>query len=149
QLARYYREEGQDDPLSIELPKGGYAPAFRALKTAPPKRGAASTLVSRNTVLLLTFADHSPAGDQKHFCGGLREELIHTLAGNCGVRLIAWEPTADARSESDLRDAAIRLNAAMIVTGGIRTQGTQARITANLIDTTTGSFLWSMALDRT
>src|ERR1039457_1363767 len=29
QLARYYSEEGQDDALVIELPKGGYAPVFR------------------------------------------------------------------------------------------------------------------------
>src|SRR5947208_7883814 len=26
QLDRYYREEGQDDEIVIELPKGGYAP---------------------------------------------------------------------------------------------------------------------------
>ncbi len=26
QLTRYYREEGQDDELAIDLPKGGYAP---------------------------------------------------------------------------------------------------------------------------
>src|SRR5215813_6428419 len=35
QLARYYREEGQDDEVVIELPKGGYAPVFRPLKSAP------------------------------------------------------------------------------------------------------------------
>src|SRR2546429_9103570 len=29
QLTRYYREEGQDDELAIEIPKGGYAPGFR------------------------------------------------------------------------------------------------------------------------
>jgi adenylate cyclase len=27
-LARYYEEEGQSDPVRIELPKGGYAPHF-------------------------------------------------------------------------------------------------------------------------
>src|SRR5438045_9779761 len=33
QLARYYREEGQDDELVIELPKGGDGPTFRTLKS--------------------------------------------------------------------------------------------------------------------
>src|SRR5512141_2097345 len=37
-LARYYREEGQEDELVIEMPKGGYAPSFRPLKSTPPKR---------------------------------------------------------------------------------------------------------------
>src|SRR5215510_3276525 len=40
QLARYYREEGQDDTLVIELPKGGYAPIFRTLKSSPSKQAA-------------------------------------------------------------------------------------------------------------
>src|SRR5262249_23501283 len=130
-----------------ELPKGGYAPILRPLKSAPSKRASRPTLVSRNTVLVLTFADYSAAGDQKPFCGGLREELIHTLAGNNSGRLSAWEPSTDA-PENDLREAAIRLNAAMIVTGGVRTEGSRARITANLIDTATGSFLWSASIDR-
>src|SRR5579871_6092770 len=61
QLALYYREEGQEDELVIEMPKGGYAPIFRPLKSAPPKVSAFPVLASRNTVLVLPFADHSPA----------------------------------------------------------------------------------------
>src|SRR3954463_6920346 len=30
QLERYYHEEGQEDQLVIELPKGGYTPIFRS-----------------------------------------------------------------------------------------------------------------------
>src|SRR5437660_470999 len=78
QLARYYREEGQEDNLVIELPKGGYAPIFRQVKSAAAKRAATPMLVSRNTVLVVPFADHSPAGAQKHFCQGVADEIIHT-----------------------------------------------------------------------
>src|SRR5215472_14287330 len=79
QLARYYHEEGQDDPLAIELPKGGYAPVFRPMRSSAQKRVPAPTLVGRNTVLVLPFADHSAAGNLGYFCQGLREEIIHTL----------------------------------------------------------------------
>src|SRR5689334_13446082 len=34
-LARYYRDEGNTDELIIDLPKGGYAPAFRVRDEAP------------------------------------------------------------------------------------------------------------------
>ncbi len=72
QLARYYREEAPDSELLIELPKGGYAPVFEQVKSAPARRSAGPALVGRNTVAVLPFADHSAAGDQKYFCEGSR-----------------------------------------------------------------------------
>src|ERR1700730_511993 len=73
QLARYYREEGPDGELLIELPKGGYSPVFRLLKSVPVRRTMSPTLVSRNTVVVLPFSDHSAAGDQEYFCQGLSQ----------------------------------------------------------------------------
>ena len=35
-LAEYYQQEGLDDPVVIELPKGAYVPRFRA-RQAPPR----------------------------------------------------------------------------------------------------------------
>ena len=55
QLARYYREEAPDSELSIDLPKGGYAPVFRLLKSAPVRRTISPALVSRNTVAVAAF----------------------------------------------------------------------------------------------
>src|SRR5579864_2351834 len=43
QLARYYREEGPDGELLIDLPKGGYAPVFRPLRSVPVRRTASPT----------------------------------------------------------------------------------------------------------
>src|SRR5579864_3478015 len=58
QLTRYYREEAPDSELLIELPKGGYAPIFKDVKSAPARRSAGPALVSRNTVAVLPFSDH-------------------------------------------------------------------------------------------
>lgn len=148
QLARYYREEGQEEELVIEMPKGGYAPNFRPLKSLAPKRSITPTLVSRNTILVLPFADHSPASDQKYFCRGLCEEICHTLAAMDSIRLVAWDQGVDADGQYDMREAASRLNAALIVSGSVRMAGAEARITTNLIDTASGSYLWSGSMDR-
>jgi serine/threonine-protein kinase len=137
-LARYYSEEGQDDPLVIELPKGGYAPAVHPLKNAPPKRRPSPVLVSPNTVLVLPFADHSAAGNQRYFCEGIRDEIVHTLAGLGSIRLAAW----DAHEED------ILARAATIVTGSVRVSGNQARITANIVDAVTGICVWSNSADH-
>src|SRR5579864_4227896 len=44
QLSRYYREEAPDSELIIELPKGGYAPVFRRLKSELARRMGRPTL---------------------------------------------------------------------------------------------------------
>src|SRR5215470_10416977 len=58
-LSRYYHDEGQQDEIIIELPKGGYAPVFkkREPRTAP-RPSLTSTLASRNTIAVLPFVDH-------------------------------------------------------------------------------------------
>jgi TolB-like protein/Flp pilus assembly protein TadD len=137
QLSRYYREEGQEDELVIEMPKGGYAPIFRPLKSAPPKRPNLPALLSRNTVLVLPFADHSPGGDQKYFCEGLSQEIIHMLAGMDAIRLVASSQEASSRQ-----------NAAIIVNGSVRLAGSDVGITAHLIDTAGDCYLWSGSIDR-
>src|SRR5690349_17194561 len=90
QLSRYYREESPDSDVLIELPKGGYAPVFRLLKAPPARRTVRATLVSRNTVVVLPFADHSEARDLKYFCEGITQEVVHALACTPEIRLAAW-----------------------------------------------------------
>src|SRR5580704_7536586 len=109
QLARYYHEEGHDDEVVIELPKGGYAPVFRPLKKTSGSRSATPALVSRNTVLVLPFSDHSPAANQEYFCQGIRQEIIQTLTGMEPIRLVAWSGPADALGNYDVREIADRL----------------------------------------
>src|SRR5881227_909975 len=59
-LVRYYREQGLNDETVIELPKGGYAPVFKQRDTPVLiKRSVAAALVSRNTVAIVPFSDHS------------------------------------------------------------------------------------------
>jgi len=148
QLARYYREEGQDDELVIELPKGGYSPIFRSMKTAPQRRTISSTLVSRNAVVVVPVANHSAAGDQECFCQGLTEEIIHTLASTEGVRLVAWKEHSSADAQAAARESAERSHAALMVIGSVRMAKGEARITANLVDASSGCYLWSGAIDR-
>src|SRR6266566_1468512 len=79
-LARYYREEGQNVDLIIDLPKGGYVPIFKRRDTnLSPRRSMGAALVSRNTVAVLPFADHSAGGELTYFSKGLRQEIIHRL----------------------------------------------------------------------
>ena len=148
QLTRYYHEEGTDGELLIDLPKGGYAPIFRPLRSLPARRPVSPTLVSRNTVVVLPFADHSAARDHEHFCLGLNQEIIHTLTGMESIRLVAWNQSAPGDVPMPMKEFAERLSAALIITGSVRRGTGEARITTNLVDAASGCYLWSGVIDR-
>jgi TolB-like protein/Flp pilus assembly protein TadD len=146
-LVRYYREHGQHDEVVVELPKGGYAPVFkRRDPAAMPRRSITAALANRNTVAVVPFADHSPAGDLEYFCKGLRQEIIHGVAKNEKLRVIAWDPVETAAA-SDSRDSVVKVDAAMIVTGSVRRAGSIVRVSIQLIDGASGCYLWSESLD--
>ena len=138
-LVRYYREEGRADETQIELPKGGYAPVFKQRDTPVlVKRSVAAALVSRNTVAVLPFADHSVDHDLEYFCQGVREEIVNRLARFSALRILASD---EPRVTGDKTDAA------MIVGGSVRRSGERLRVTAQLVDGATGCYLWSESVD--
>jgi len=141
-LTRYYKEEGQADEVLIELPKGGYAPLFRHVEGGEPKHSVASILASRNTILVAPFTDDSSDGDQGYFCRGITEEIVHTLTSVKKLRVLPWDPAAEALEATD------RSSAAMRITGSIRKSRDTLRITAHLLDAASGCYLWSESIDR-
>ena len=138
-LVRYYREEGRADETQIELPKGGYAPVFKQRDTPVlVKRTVAAALVSRNTIAVLPFTDHSAGHDLEYFCKGVREEIVHRLARFPALRILASD---EPRVTGDKTDAA------MIISGSLRRSGDRLRLTAQLVDGATGCYLWSESVD--
>jgi TolB-like protein/Flp pilus assembly protein TadD len=136
-LVRYYREEGANDDIVIDLPKGGYGPVFRRRNvTVLPRRSIGAALVSRNTVAVVAFADHSAGARLEYFCKGLRQEIIDTLARREGLRVLASDDASAKASD-----------AAMVVAGSVRDAGTTVRISVQLIDGASGCYLWSESVN--
>ena len=141
-LVRYYREEGQTDELIIDLPKGGYTPVFRRREsTAPARPSLTATLVGRNTVAVVAFADHTAGGSLRHFCGGLRDEIVHGLLSMRSLRVLATP--GDEGSD----DRGTRPDAALVIGGSVRTSGDRLRVAVQLVDGASGYYLWSDAID--
>jgi TolB-like protein/Flp pilus assembly protein TadD len=147
-LATYYLEEGQNDEVLIELPKGGYAAVFKKRGAAAARKPLPSALIRRNTVVVLPFADHSPSHDLEYFCQGISQEIIHTLAKLEAARVVARDLSqlsSPVGSQSLAEGTAI---AGTIVTGSVRKSGDDLRVTAQLIDGASGDYLWSESIDR-
>jgi TolB-like protein/Flp pilus assembly protein TadD len=136
-LSRYYHDEGQQDELIIELPKGGYAPVFKRREGRPaPKPSLTTALASRNTIAVFPFADHSETRDLEYFCAGLTQEIIYRLTRLKSLRVIAVDS-----DEPDPRRAGMALR------GSVRRSGEKVRVTTHLVDNATDSYVWSESIE--
>jgi serine/threonine-protein kinase len=101
------------------------------------------------SIAVLPFADLSDTHSLGHFCEGLAEEIIDTLATIPGLRVV---PRTSAFTVPDGRRTARRVGSALnvrtVLQGSVRASGTRLRVAARLTDAVTGVQLWSQRFDR-
>ncbi|MCC6860293.1 MAG: hypothetical protein IT158_17120 [Bryobacterales bacterium] len=144
-LSAYYESEGAADPVRIDLPTGRYCPRFSrpGARTSHPVPGGSGAMA------VLPFVNLSSEPDNDYFSDGLTQELIHALTKVEGLRVVAWNSAVQLKSEAhDFRRIREHLNASRVLTGSVRRAGGQLRITAQLIETATGVYIWSESYDR-
>ena len=148
-LKAYYESDGAADPVIIEFLSGGYAPRIRERAHAPAPAAAPVPGPGAGAVVVLPFADLSLKPGNQYFSDGLTEELIHVLTKVAGLRVVAWTTAARLRErQHDLAAIREQIDAAFVLTGSARIAGPSLRVRAQLIDTTTGVYLWSETFDR-
>ncbi|MGD8496533.1 MAG: tetratricopeptide repeat protein [Gemmatimonadales bacterium] len=104
----------------------------------------------RPSIAVLPFADMSPEGDQEYFGDGMTEEILNTLAGIDELRVAGRTSAFAFKGEhKDLREIGRELGVGYLIEGSVRKAGDKLRITAQLIDASDGSHLWSDSYDRT
>lgn len=104
---------------------------------------------SRPSIAVLPFDDLSPEGDQAYFSDGMTEEILNVLAKVREMRVAARTSTFALRDrELTATQWGDTLGVGYLVEGSVRKAGDQLRITAQLIDTSNGSHLWSDNFDR-
>jgi adenylate cyclase len=152
-LDEYYRTEGLEDQVVIDLPKGTYAPVFR--KREPEASGPElnlSKLTSPGnctTIAVLPFADLSRENDQEHFCCAIAEALIAALTQLDGLRVVSRTPSFRFKSLShDIQWSDRKLDVFMVLKGSVQKAGKKVRVTAQLIEVANGYYLWSESYDR-
>ena len=143
-LARYYLDEGNSDEVVVDLPKGGYAPVFKPRGEATAtKRSLTAALVGRNTVAVLPWADYSAGGTLVYFCHGLRDETVQALTSLKALKVVALRPGSPVDDEA----GGERPDAALLITGGVRSARDHIRVTTHLVDGASGFYLWSESID--
>jgi TolB-like protein/tRNA A-37 threonylcarbamoyl transferase component Bud32/Flp pilus assembly protein TadD len=112
-------------------------------------RRASSTQHQTDTIAVLPFTDMSPGGDQEYFCDGITEEIINALVAVAGLKVAARTSSFSFKgADQDIRKIGDELGVAQVLEGSVRTAGNRLRVTAQLIEVTTGYHVWSDKYDR-
>lgn len=103
----------------------------------------------RASIAVLPFVNLSADPEQEYFSDGLSEEILNLLAQIQSLKVIGRTSSFAFKGRNeDLRSIAAALDVAYLLQGSVRKSGDQLRITAQLIQATDGSHLWSQSYDR-
>jgi len=121
----------------------------RPLTPAAPLSAAPPTAISDKSIAVLPFTDMSEGKDQQYLGDGMAEEIVDLLIEIPGLVVIGRTSSFQFKGKSeDLRTIGTKLNAAYVLEGSVRKSGDRVRITAQLINTRTGTHEWSETYDR-
>ncbi len=154
-LAEYYLDEGQNDPVVIEVKRGSYAPVFRerdGIRPVPsdsaPKPDLAPA-ADLSSIVVLPFVNLSADPDNEYFSDGLTQEVIATLARIPGLRVIARSTAFRYQGKAqDIGKIGAELKVGAVLEGSVRRTGNRLRISAQLIDVSTCFHIWSETFER-
>jgi adenylate cyclase len=101
------------------------------------------------SIAVLPFDNLSGDPEQEYFVDGLTAELITTLSRFRNLRVTARNSTFQYKGQSvDVREVGKALNVNYVVEGSVRIDNAQVRVSAQLLDSASGSHLWSESYEE-
>ena len=101
------------------------------------------------SIAVLPFAVMGNDPEQEFFADGLVEDILTTLSKLSGLSVIARNSSFVYKGRAvDVRQVARELGVRYVLEGSVRKAGNRIRITAQLIDATTGVHIWADRYDR-
>ena len=118
-------------------------------EAAPERKPATNAPSEGPSIAVLPFDNMSEDREQGHFADGITEDIITALSKIRWFFVIARNSTFAYKGKSpDVRRVAEDLNVRYVIEGSVRTGGEKVRISAQLVDATTGKHLWAERYDR-
>ena len=104
----------------------------------------------RQSIAVLPFVNMSSDPEQEYFSDGLSEEILNLLAKIPELKVIGRTSSFAFKGKNeDLRLIGEALGVKTVLEGSVRKSGDRVRITAQLIDVSDASHIWSETYDRT
>jgi TolB-like protein/Tfp pilus assembly protein PilF len=109
----------------------------------------ASTTAAKPSIAVLPFVNLSADPEQEFFVDGLTEDIITALSRISALWVIARGSTFTYKGKpTDVKRVAEDLGVRYVMEGSVRRAGERLRVTAQLIDATTGHHVWAERYDR-
>jgi adenylate cyclase len=123
---------------------------FRSTEIEPAsKEKMAFPLPDNPSIAVLPFVNMSEDKSQEYFSDGLTEEIITALSKTPKLFVIARNSSFVYKGKPvNVQQVSRELGVKYVLEGSVRRSGDQLRITAQLIDATTGNHLWAERYDR-
>ncbi|MBI3757040.1 MAG: tetratricopeptide repeat protein [Deltaproteobacteria bacterium] len=110
---------------------------------------AALPLPDKPSIVVLPFANMSEDSKQDYFSDGITEDLTSSLSKISSLFVIARNSAFTYKGKAvKVQDVSQEMGVRYVLEGSVRKADNQVRITAQLIDATTGEHLWAERYDR-
>jgi TolB-like protein len=117
--------------------------------TTRPSSSPAHVTAQLKSIAVLPFANLSADPENEYFGDGLAEDILNALTGVQGLNVIARTSAFAFKGKSDdVRKIGETLGVGTVLEGSVRRSGARVRVTAQLVDTRSGTHLWSQRYDR-
>ena len=106
-------------------------------------------LPDKPSVAVLPFTNMSGDPEQEYFADGITDDIITDLSKIRGLFVTARNSSFKYKGKAvDVQQVGRELGVRYVLEGSVRKAGDRVRITAQLIDATTGNHLWAERYDR-
>jgi adenylate cyclase len=115
----------------------------------PPAADKPLALPDKPSIAVLPFLNMSSDAEQGYFSDGMTEDIITDLSKLSGLFVISRNSVFTYKDKTfKVEDVSRELGVRYVLEGSVRKAGQRMRITAQLIDATTGGHLWAERYDR-
>ena len=116
---------------------------------AGPAQGVLSAAPKKLSIAVLPFANMSGGVEQEYFADGISEDIITALSKLSQLFVIARNSSFTFKGRNvNVQEVGRSLGVRYVLEGSVRKSGNRVRITAQLIDATSGGHLWAERFDR-
>jgi adenylate cyclase len=122
---------------------------LNALRTAGLPETPPLPLPDKPSIAVLPFTNMSDDPKQEYFSDGITEEIITALSKTPKLFVIARNSTFTYKNKpTKVQQVGRELGVKYVLEGSVRKAGNKVRITAQLVDASTGNHLWAERYDR-
>lgn len=144
-----YEFMGEQKVKNIEQPVRAYRVLLDKGTMPGPAEIAPLTIPDKPSIAVLPFDNMSKDPEQEYFADGISEDLITALSRIRWFFVIARNSTFTYKGQAvDVTRVASELGVRYVIEGSVRRAGSRIRVSAQLIDATTGRHVWAERYDR-